>query len=292
MISINQQILLNGRYHSGSTAIFTLQNRAFQFGDCISETIHTCASRLCFFDEHMQVLRTAMDLAGMEIPAKFSSEIAEWKSEISKMLVKNKIFKGANVKIMVFRADSDSFVTLNDKVDCLVTAEPLAQTGFEFNKNGLAISVFEKMKKVYDDFAIYNTHQHTLLRSLAVKTALKERLNDFILLNQDGKIVETAVHGNIFIVKDKVVYTPPLSDGATNDIIRFKVLQTAGELGLGTSCDSSISQELALQADEIFVASTENGVNWVRAFQNRRFYHTISSAIHQKINELYLNSEE
>ena len=106
---LNLQMLLNGRYHNSTSAVLNIQNRAFVYGDIISETLHACAGRLCFFDAHIKNLVQAMQIAQMNVPQKFLSETEEFKNEISKMLVKNKIFKGANVRISVFRSFSEGF---------------------------------------------------------------------------------------------------------------------------------------------------------------------------------------
>ena len=64
-------MLLNGSPHTVTSTLFGIGNRAFAYGDCIRETIHTCADRLCFFDMHLTHLKLGMEAAMMAIPEKF-----------------------------------------------------------------------------------------------------------------------------------------------------------------------------------------------------------------------------
>ena len=83
-----------------------------------------------------------------------------------------------------------------------------------------------------------------------------------------------------------------LEDGCAKDIMRERVLEVARNAGYGVFGDKHLSLDHLKQADEIFFASTQNGVNWVGAFQTRRFYKTVSQDIATKINDLYLNFQE
>ena len=303
MAIINQQILLNGHYHLSSSAIFGTENRSFAYGDCITETIHSCAGRLCFFKEHMQNLRDAMKIADMEIPQKFYLETDEFYSEISKMLVKNKIFKGSNVKITVFRTESEKFIPDSNKIEYIVTCNPMNITGIPFEPEGLFIDIYEDYRKSNSPLKNYNTHESTFLRTLAVKQAYKNRLNDALILNQQGNIIASAQYGNVFVIKEdretsqKIIYSSQTRDGATKDVMKNNILTIAKKIGLipaenHTLISVPITQEIAEEADEIFFANTETGIHWVKAFKDKRFYHQISEQIAKEINDLYLQTED
>lgn len=289
---LNLQMLLNGRYHNSTSAVLNIQNRAFVYGDIISETLHACAGRLCFFDAHIKNLVQAMQIAQMNVPQKFLSESEEFKNEISKMLVKNKIFKGANVRISVFRSFSEGFEPDNDNTEYSVSIQPLNQTGFEFNRQGLAVAVYDKHRKYPTPLCGFDTHENCFLKMAALKFPYKDKVNDVLLLNAEGNLVESVLNGNVFIVKNKAIYTPMLEDGCAKDIMRERVLEVARNAGYGVFSDKHLSLEHLKQADEIFFSSTQNGVNWVGAFETRRFYKTVSQDIATKINDLYLNYQE
>ena len=292
MIITNQQILLNGRCHSQNGAVINLNNRAFLYGDCISERLHACAGRLCFFDEHIENLIAAMKIAGMDIPEKLTVEREAFGEEISKMLVKNKVFKGATVKIIVFRSESDGFLPRNNDVEYAVTIDVLPQTGFDFNRDGLWISVYDEFKKYPSPFWNYDTHENSLLKIRAMKSMpINEKVDDVILLNHNGNWAESVVSGSVFILKDKVVYTPPLSEGARDDVFRRKVIQVLTESGYKVECETPVTEELASKAEEIFLGSVSTGIRWVGAYKRRRFYRTLGQQTANAVNHLYQNAE-
>ena len=294
MALTTQQILLNGRAHSVSSAVVSIKNRAFEYGDCISETVHACAGRLCFFGRHIDNLITAMELAGMTIPVAFKPENrAALKDEISKLLVRNKVFKGANVKITVFRSGNGEFFAKNSDTEYAVGYEPLTRTGFEFNADdGVWITVYDKFPKPVSPLWNYDTHENFFLKHNALQDTVKERVNDMVLVNSDGNWVQSVLYGNIFLKVDKVIYTPPLKDGAPNDVFRGNVIETCQNMGLQVETEKSIGAELVAKADEIFFASTASGVLWVSAYKKRRFFRKIGQTVADKINSLYLNLNE
>ena len=293
MALTNKQILLNGRTHSQHSAVLSIQNRAFEYGDAISEEIHACAGRLCFFSEHIEKLTSAMEKVSMKIPNCFNAaNVNNFKEEISKLLVRNKVFKGANVKITVFRSECGGFFSKDSETEYTVSYEQLPQSGFEFNlDDGQWISVYDKFPKTPSPLWNYNTHENFFLKHNALKEAVKERVNDMVLVNGDGNWAQSVLFGNIFLEVNKVIYTPPLKDGALDDVFRGKVIEMCQEAGFKVETEKSVGQDLVAKADSMFFASTATGVLWVSAYKKRRFFRKTPQIIAEKINNLYLKEE-
>jgi branched-chain amino acid aminotransferase len=233
-----------------------------------------------------------MTAAGMAVPEKFTTQQEIFKDEISKMLVKNKVFKGANVKITVFRTESDVFVPESDMIEYAVTFDILPQTGFDFNTEGLWITVYDKFRKYPSPLWNYNTHENTFLKISALKSVpAGEKSDDVVLLNQNGDWACSVIYGSVFILKDKTVFTPPLNGGAPDDVFREKVIQILKSSGYTVETEKPVSQEFAAKADQIFSGSTATGIRWVGAYKRRRFFRTLGMDIAQKINALYQEAE-
>jgi branched-chain amino acid aminotransferase len=69
---------------------------------------------------------------------------------------------------------------------------------------------------------------------------------------------------NIFIVRNGVIYTPPLSNSALSGITRDSVLTIARHLGL-TVKERSLPRELLYIADEVFFTGTAAEVQPIRS---------------------------
>jgi len=90
--------------------------------------------------------------------------------------------------------------------------------------------------------------------ALARIEALKSGADEAIMLNVSGMVVEGTAE-NIFIVKDELIITPPLSSGALDGITRSSVLDLAQVLGIDYQI-SDISRDELYCADEIFLTGT------------------------------------
>ena len=108
----------------------------------------------------------------------------------------------------------------------------------------------------------YYTSDNEILRVALRKQCIRERLDDIITVNAAGRLVETANSGNLFIIKDNTIYTPPLADGCRADVMRRVILEkVAPALGYETMSDKPLyAEDINTKVDEMFVASTRTGI--------------------------------
>jgi branched-chain amino acid aminotransferase len=90
--------------------------------------------------------------------------------------------------------------------------------------------------------------------SLAKVEAIKGGYDEAILLNTAGSVSE-ATGENVFVVKNGVLRTPPLSAGALEGITRASVMTIAGDLGYDVRTQELLRSDLYL-ADEAFLTGT------------------------------------
>ena len=103
--------------------------------------------------------------------------------------------------------------------------------------------------------------------SLARAEALKAGFDEAIMLNTNGMVVEATAE-NIFIVKDKVLITPPIASGALNGITRDSILTLAREYKI--PCEiRDISRDELYIADELFLTGTAAEVKPIGEIDNR-----------------------
>ena len=90
--------------------------------------------------------------------------------------------------------------------------------------------------------------------ALARMEALENGYDEAIMLNSQGKISEGSAE-NIFIVKDDIIQTPPLSAGLLNGITRDSVIQIIEE-NSGFVIERDLERDDLYTADEIFMTGT------------------------------------
>ncbi|HWB72408.1 MAG TPA: branched-chain amino acid transaminase [Egibacteraceae bacterium] len=103
--------------------------------------------------------------------------------------------------------------------------------------------------------------------SLAKVEALKAGYDEALLLNEHGRVAEGSGE-NVFLVKDGVLLTPPLSEGVLRGITRDAVIRFARDLEIPFRESTLLRQDLYL-ADEAFYTGTAAEVVPIRSVDDR-----------------------
>jgi branched-chain amino acid aminotransferase len=113
---------------------------------------------------------------------------------------------------------------------------------------------------------------------------MQHGLDECILVNDKGAITE-AISSNIFAVKNGVLYTSPISDGCIDGVMRKKIIEIA-EANRIAVYELSIMQNVLLGADELFLTNAINGIRWVVAYKQKRYFNNTAKKLLEKLNEL------
>jgi branched-chain amino acid aminotransferase len=103
--------------------------------------------------------------------------------------------------------------------------------------------------------------------SLAKVEALKAGYDEAIMLAPNGLVAECTGE-NIFVSRNGVVLTPPLSAGALEGITQNSVMTIARDLGIDVRVDNIARSDLYI-ADEAFVCGTAAEVSSVNSVDDR-----------------------
>ena len=121
--------------------------------------------------------------------------------------------------------------------------------------------------------------------SLAKVEALKAGYEEAILLNEHGRVSEGSGE-NIFIVKDGVLMTPPLSEGVLQGITRETIIEFARDLEIPFVESPLLRQDLYL-ADEAFYTGTAAEVVPIRSVDEREI--GAPGPITKQLQDLFFN---
>jgi len=102
---------------------------------------------------------------------------------------------------------------------------------------------------------------------LANMEAQDHGYGEAVLLNEMGNVAEGSGE-NIFIVRDNVLSTPPLSDGVLEGLTRNSVMEMARDLGYVVMERSLVRTDL-YSADEVFFTGTAAEITPINAVDNR-----------------------
>ena len=121
--------------------------------------------------------------------------------------------------------------------------------------------------------------------SLAKVEALKAGYDEAVLLNEHGRVSEGSGE-NIFVVKDGVLMTPPLSEGVLQGITRDTVITFARDLDIPFVESPLLRQDLYL-ADEAFYTGTAAEVVPIRSVDEREL--GAPGPITKQLQDLFFN---
>ena len=90
--------------------------------------------------------------------------------------------------------------------------------------------------------------------ALARMEALENGYDEAIMLNYQGKVAEGSAE-NIFVIKDDIIHTPPVSAGGLEGITRDSIIQIIEENN-GFVIEHDLERDDLYNADEIFMTGT------------------------------------
>ena len=89
---------------------------------------------------------------------------------------------------------------------------------------------------------------------LAISEAKRKQFDDALMINNYGHITEGTTF-NIWMVKDNIIYTPPIESGLLKGITREKIIQICSENSLTLKMEIFAPEDI-LDADEVFITSS------------------------------------
>lgn len=119
--------------------------------------------------------------------------------------------------------------------------------------------------------------------SLAKVEALKAGYDEAIMLNSHGQVAECTGE-NVFVVKNGVLVTPPLSAGALDGLTRDAIITMARDFGYEVREATMLRSDLYL-ADEAFLCGTAAEVVPIRSVDDREIGEP--GEITRKLQETY-----
>ena len=258
-------------------------NRAFKYGDAVFETIKVVNGTILFWEDHYFRLMASMRIVRMEIPMEFTMEFLE--AQIVNLIEVNTLLSApARVRMTVFRDAPGLYTPENNDVSYFIEANPLKETTYNLSNDLCVVDLF---KDHYITPQLLSTLKTTnrVLNVIAGVFAKENDLNNCLLLNSNKQVVE-AINGNIFLVKGKVVKTPPLEDGCIKGIMRKQLIEVIGKLEGFSIEEASISPFELQKADELFTTNVIQGVTSITKYRKKNFENTVASLLVTEINKL------
>ena len=260
------KICYNGKYIDKSKFFISHNNRGFKYGDAFFETIRCFLGNPLFFEEHYFRMASSCIIMKMDVPLSFDIDV--FRNLIRDLLIQNQLDqKSARVRITFFREDGGYYLPTKKSINFIIETEPLEGDKYNMGINGLNLGVY-KDNYIENNSLSQLKSTNRLLNILAAIYSRENNYDDVLLMNNSRNMVET-VSGNLFVVHDDSIFTPPIQDGCVDGVIR-KVLCANKQFNIQ---EKSLSYLDLLNAKEIFVTNVISGAKWVSQINNSNYGH-------------------
>ena len=268
MSSISELIWFDGKFVKHSNAKIPVTTHAIHYGTSIFEGIRAYwnGEKLNIFrlDEHVTRFRNSGKF--YDITLRFSNK--EIKDAIINLCKKNKIKTSCYIRPFYFvgQYGISLHVTKKAPTHAVIFCFPF---GDLFNKNGITACI-SKWRKFNDSSTPTQAKMggNYLNSILATQDAKKRKFDEAILLDKNNKVSE-APGENIFIVKNNILITPPLSSSALDGITRKSILEFAKSMKVKTKIKEITKDELK-KADEVFLTGTAAEITPVIKIESKK----------------------
>ena len=275
MINYNGEIL-------NSDATLSNSNRAFLYGDGVFETLKIVNNKILFLEDHYFRLMASMRIVRMQIPASFTMEFLE--NEILTLVNKLEIKDSARIRFTVFRNDGGFYLPKTRTVSYIIQASPLENKEYQFSNESYEVDLYKDFfisKQLLSTIKTTNKMIHITGSIFADENSFQNCL----LLNNEKNIVE-ALNGNLFMLLQNKLITPPISEGCLNGIMRKQIIQIAKKIEDLEVIEEIISPFDLQKADELFITNVISGIQSVTKYRKKEYKNDVAKELLEKLNEL------
>lgn len=273
-----QFINFNGEIHPEDHPVLTIHNRGFRYGDGLFESMRLMKGELKFASLHADRLQKGLKALKFEGYAHIDAYFL--KEKIEELARRNKTGPNARARLTVFRDSGGLYSPVSNKPAYALEVHKIDDSAYT-NPKGLITDVFTDLGKSVNSLSNYKTC-NSLVFVLAGVFKNQFSLDEVFILNQNGFLCE-AMTSNVFVIYDKQIYTPALTEGCIGGVMRTVVIQLAKENDL-TVVEAQIDPAILKEADEVFVTNASLGIQWVMGYNKKRYFNETSRFLLDKLN--------
>ncbi|NMH28053.1 aminotransferase class IV [Flavobacterium silvaticum] len=269
----------NGEFFPASDNPFS--NRGFLFSDAVFETVRIYNGKVLFLEDHYFRLMSGMRIVRMSIPMDFTMEFIE--QQLLETASKNGADKSGRVRMTVYRNDGGLYLPKTNQVSFVVQASAL--------EDNYAVSDSAYEVELFKDFHVSKqllSSVKTTNRMVNITGSIYADENGYdncLLINDDKNVIE-ALNGNVFILHQNKLTTPPVSDGCINGVMRKQILSIAKKSGKWEVSEESISPFDLQKADELFVTNVIRGIQPITKYRKKEFTREASVYLTDELNKI------
>ncbi len=245
------KVYIDGKYYDERNARISVFDHGLLYGDGIFEGIRAYNGRVFKLKEHIDRLFCSAKAILLNLPMSHEDLMAA----VIETCRRNKIRDGY-IRLVVTRGIGTLGLNPNrcKNPSVIIIAGKIQLYPQEFYQRGMEIVTVPTTRNLHSALNPAIKSLNYLNNVLARIEANTAGCEEAILLNAEGFVCE-CTGDNVFIIKERHVFTPPLSAGALYGITRRVVMEMAQESGLTVS-EPNLTRYDLFNADECFLTGT------------------------------------
>jgi branched-chain amino acid aminotransferase len=247
---------VNGRITDERSAVISVFDHGFLFGEGIYETLRTYNGQPFLFERHMRRLRRSAAMLDLSLPLADSEIAARFESTMAAAGLGPAGGGEAYIRLLVTRGSGDLTYdpAATPEPSFVVIVKPQVDPTPEIYERGVKIALVQVVRNHPDTVNPLIKSNNLLNSALAMQEAVKRGAFEGLMRNYRGELAELST-ANIFIVKNGEALTPPLDSGLLPGITREFLFEVGAEAGIVVR-EQVLKDPDLFGADEAFLTST------------------------------------
>lgn len=269
-------IFFNGEFIPAHEKLVGANNRGLKYGEGVFETIRMAKEKIPLLNGHFDRLHHGLQMLQFDIPAHLSASYLN--DAILTLCRKNSMEQSARIRVNAFRGTGK-------ECHLVIESMPMPDGYDQLNEKGWTVDIYKEIRKSCDQLSNLKSNNY-LPYTMAADYAKSQNLNDCLVLNSHERICDSSI-ANIFWVKDKQVFTPPLSEGCIAGVMRRYMIEKIK--ATGNPLEERICTKQNLQeADEVFLTNALFGIRWVQHYREKFYTNKTSSQLYRQFVKNFL----
>lgn len=262
---MTQQIYINGKFFSREDAKISVYDHGLLYGDGIFEGMRIYNGKVFRLHDHIVRLYESALAIGLAIPISPAKMIADTEDTVRR----NELSDGY-IRLVCTRGTSQLGLDPSKCIDpqVIIIADKVSLYPDEMYEKGLELVTASTIRNHPAALSPRIKSLNYLNNIMAKMEGLRAGCIETLMLNHNGEVAE-CTGDNIFIVKNGVLFTPPVNAGILAGITRDTVIQLAAKMGVETR-EETMTRFDVFVADECFLTGSAAEVIAVVRLDSRK----------------------
>lgn len=273
-------INFNGQIVPADSKLLSVANRAFKYGDGLFESMRLFKGKLNFAELHADRLQRGMK--ALKIDGYSQMDVYFLRDMTEQLALRNKV-KHGRLRLTVYRDATGFYAPTTNAMGYCLEIIPTDEPRYFLNEKGLIVDIYTELPKACNFLSNIKTC-NSLTYVMAGLYKTQNNLDEVFLLNQNGFLCE-ASSANVFVYYQNHLYTPALSEGCVEGVMRQVIIDLAKKINIPV-IEAQINPDILYEADEVFITNASRGIQCVMGFGVRRYFNKVSKVLIEELNKI------